>query len=71
MGGVRGWCESNFGTGRVGRLDPQNFGEVKKNGRGQNFGVGKTYEFLNFCYDSMKFYLWFYFFSVFSAHAVL
>ena len=31
---------------------------VKKNAKGQNFGVGETYDFMNFPYDSiMNFYL--------------
>ena len=52
---VRGLPESNFGMDRVGRVVPQHFGEEQKNGRGQNFGVDKTYEFKNFCYDSTNF----------------
>ena len=27
--------------------------------KSQNFGVGETYGFMNFYYDSTKFYLWF------------
>ena len=42
---------------RVGRMGLQNFGGKQKNGRGQNFGVGGTYKFMNFYYDSTKFYL--------------
>ena len=64
---VRGLPESNFGMGRVG---PQHFGGEQKSGRGQNFGVEKTYEFKNFCYDSTKFYLWYSLLSVLSAHTV-
>ena len=56
VGGVRGWHESNFGMGRVGRMGPQNFdaGQMK---RDQNFIVSETYDFMNLHYDSIKFYL--------------
>ena len=60
---VRRWHESNFGRGCLGRLGPKSFGVAqKKNDRGWNFGVGETYDFMNFYYDSMKLYwfkLWF------------
>ena len=41
---VRGWRETNFGIGRLGRLGPQSFcaDQKKKNGRSRNFGVGET-----------------------------
>ena len=68
LNGYRGYCwcvgssvassggfESNFGRGCVGLVGPQSF-RVRKKGRGWNFGVGETYDFKNFCYDSMKFY---------------
>ena len=64
MGGIgsvgvwfRGWRESNFGISRVDRVGPQNFGRIKKKSMGRSFGVGEKYDFTNFCYDSMKFYL--------------
>ena len=44
---------------RVGRVGPQNFGVGQKKWQGQNFGVGETCGFMNFYYDSAKFYLWF------------
>ena len=48
---VRGWRETNFGIGRLGRLGPQSFcadQKKKKNDRSRNFGVGETlyYELL-------------------------
>ena len=37
----------------MGRVGPQNFGAgQKKNGRGRNFGVGRTDDFINFYHDS-------------------
>ena len=42
---------------RTGRMVSQSFGEKQKNGRGQNFGVGETYEFMKSYFDSTKFYL--------------
>ena len=37
----------------MGRVGPQKFGAgQKKNGRGRNFGVGRTDDFINFYYDS-------------------
>ena len=53
---VCGWRESNFGMGHVGCVGPQNVDTGQKNARGRNFGVGKTYDFMNF-YVFMKFYL--------------
>lgn len=54
---VRRWTEPNFRVSRVDRVDPQNFGKYQKSGRGQNFSVGGTYDFINFYFDSMTFYL--------------
>ena len=54
---VRGWSELNFCMSRVGRVGPQNFGVGQKKWQGQNFGVGETCGFMNFYYDSAKFYL--------------
>ena len=37
----------------MGRVGPQNFGAgQKKNGRGRNFGVDRTDDFINFYHDS-------------------
>ena len=37
----------------MGRVGPQTFGAgQKKNGRGRNFGGGRTDDFINFYYDS-------------------
>ena len=41
-GWVRGWRETNFGIGRIGRVGPQSFCADQKNGRSPNFGVGET-----------------------------
>ena len=38
-------------------VGPQNFGAGKKNNRHRNFGAGGTDDFMNFYYNSMKFYL--------------
>ena len=38
-------------------MGPQKFATVQKNGRSRNFSAGGTNDFINFCYDSMKFYL--------------
>ena len=54
---VREWRESNFGIGGEGRVGPQNVGADQKNDWGRKFGVSETYDFINFCYDSIKFYL--------------
>ena len=57
---VRGWRETNFDIGRMGCVGPQSFcanQKKKKNDRSGNFGVGERYNFMNFCFDSMKFYL--------------
>ena len=54
---VRGWRETTFGIGRIGRVGPQSFCTDQKNGRSRNFGVGETHGFINFYYDPMKFYL--------------
>ena len=35
---VRGWRESNFGRGPVGRVGPQSFGAGQKNGRVEILG---------------------------------
>ena len=56
---VRGWRESIFGTGREGRVGPQNFGANQKNGRGRIL-VWVKRDFTDFCYNSMIFYLWLY-----------
>ena len=46
---ARGWRESSFGTGRVGRVGQESFGAgQKKNGVGQNFAVGGTKDFMKF-----------------------
>ena len=42
---VRGWRETNFGIGRLGRFGSTKFlcrSKKKKNGRSRNFGVGET-----------------------------
>ena len=59
---ARGWRESSFGTGRVGRVGQESFcaGQKKKNGVGQNFAVGGTKDSMKFYQDSTKFYLWCY-----------
>ena len=54
---VRGWRGKNFDIGRIGRVGPQSFCMDQKNGMSRNFGVGETYDLINFCYDSLKFYL--------------
>ena len=38
-------------------MGPQNVGADQKNDWGRKFGVSETYDFINFCYDSIKFYL--------------
>ena len=37
---ARGWCESNFGMGRVGHIVPQNFGGSKTKWQGSKFWCG-------------------------------
>ena len=57
---VRGWRESNFSIYLVGRVGPQNVGEDKKVTevlKSRNFSVGEAYDFMNFRYDTMTFYL--------------
>ena len=53
---VRGWRESNFGRGRVGRVGPQSFGAGQKKMAGVEILVWVKHDFTNFCYDFMKFY---------------
>ena len=46
---ARGWRESRFGTGRLDRVGQESFDAgQKKNGRGQNFAVGGTKDFMKF-----------------------
>ena len=56
---VRGWRETNFGIGRLGRLGPQSFcaDQKKKKMTGAEILVWVKHDIMNFCYDSMQFYL--------------
>ena len=45
---VRRSTEPNFRVSRVGRVGPQNFEKYQKSGRGRNFSVSGTYDFINF-----------------------
>ena len=54
---VRRCRDSNFGIDPVGHVGPKILARINKNGRGRNFSVGEMYDFINFRYDNLKFYL--------------
>ena len=56
---VRGWRETNFGIGRLGRFGSTKFlcRSKKKKMAGVEILVWVKHDIMNFCYDSMQFYL--------------